>query len=115
MAVNLRHACKVARRSLLGFTSATVMKRKIQAAFYYSKAGAFHCGRPSLRTRSTGRATVRRAEISERRSGRFGCSFQYFTIAANDFGSSDAPPTNAPSISSCDMSAFALSGFTDPP
>jgi hypothetical protein len=40
---------------------------------------------------------------------------QYFTIAANDFGSSDAPPTSAPSISSCAISADALSGLTDPP
>ena len=36
-------------------------------------------------------------------------------MAAKDLGSSEAPPTSAPSISSCDMSAVAFSGFTDPP
>ena len=40
---------------------------------------------------------------------------QYFTIAVNDFGSSEAPPTSAPSISSSDISALALSGLTEPP
>ena len=40
---------------------------------------------------------------------------QYFTIAAHDFGSSDAPPTRAPSISFSDISDLALSGFTEPP
>jgi hypothetical protein len=43
------------------------------------------------------------------------CFAQYFTIAANDFASSDAPPTSAPSISSCSISVEAFSGFTDPP
>src|SRR5438132_10341563 len=42
-------------------------------------------------------------------------TIQYFTIAANDFGSKLAPPTSAPSISSSDIRALAFSGFTDPP
>src|SRR5215469_13759002 len=40
---------------------------------------------------------------------------QYSTIAANEFGSSDAPPTSAPSISACAINADTLSGLTDPP
>ena len=36
-------------------------------------------------------------------------------IAANDSGSSEAPPTRAPSIALWAMSSAAFSGFTDPP
>jgi hypothetical protein len=38
-----------------------------------------------------------------------------FTIAANDFGSRLAPPTSPPSISCCDINAWAFSGLTLPP
>src|ERR1700687_119260 len=41
--------------------------------------------------------------------------FQYFTMAAKDFGSRLAPPTRAPSISSSDIRALTFSGFTEPP
>src|SRR5579864_631893 len=36
-------------------------------------------------------------------------------IALNDSASRDAPPTRAPSMSGCESSASALSGFTEPP
>ena len=35
--------------------------------------------------------------------------------SANPSGSSDAPPTSAPSMSGCATSSFALFDFTDPP
>ncbi len=38
-----------------------------------------------------------------------------FTMAANDAGSKLAPPTSAPSISSCAIRPRTLSGFTLPP
>src|SRR5260370_29035810 len=41
--------------------------------------------------------------IYDRTWGTLNLGPQYLTIAANDLGSSDAPPTSAPSISSCDM------------
>src|SRR5512146_2100310 len=36
------------------------------------------------------------------------CTLHHFTIALNDLGSRLAPPTSAPSISLCDISACAL-------
>ena len=36
-------------------------------------------------------------------------------IARNESGSSDAPPTSAPSTSGCPSSSRAFSGFTEPP
>ncbi len=39
----------------------------------------------------------------------------HFTIFENDSGFRLAPPTRAPSISSCESSWFAFSGFTLPP
>src|SRR5882672_5104844 len=56
---------------------------------------------------------LRRAVSSWRRGEAF--AFQYFTIAANDAASRLAPPTRAPSISSCSISSLALLGFTLPP
>ena len=36
-------------------------------------------------------------------------------IAANDSGSSEAPPTSAPSTAGCAISSAAFSGLTEPP
>ena len=36
-------------------------------------------------------------------------------IAAKESGSSEAPPTRAPSIDGCDKSSAAFSGLTEPP
>ncbi len=36
-------------------------------------------------------------------------------IAARDAGSSEAPPTSAPSTACCPSSSLAFSGFTEPP
>ena len=36
-------------------------------------------------------------------------------IAAKDAGSSEAPPTSAPSTAGCPSSSLAFSGFTEPP
>ncbi len=43
---------------------------------------------------------AQRARQDKLQAELFPSSLQYFTIAANDLGSSDAPPTRAPSISS---------------
>ena len=42
-------------------------------------------------------------------------SARYWTIRANSSGSSEAPPTSAPSISGIAMSSAMFPGFTLPP
>ena len=47
--------------------------------------------------------------------GRQAASAPARQIASNDWTSSDAPPTSAPSTSGSDRSVAAFSGFTEPP
>ena len=47
--------------------------------------------------------------------GRQAASAPARQIASNDWTSSDAPPTSAPSTSGNDRSVAAFSGFTEPP
>ena len=75
---------------------------------------------PARTSRGSGRVLATRRWLRRRRAGHPGppppvTGQRYWTIRANSSGSSDAPPTSAPSISGLAMSSAALPGFTLPP